>query len=260
MSGDGMARRTFTGLRRGGALALDLLLPPVCLNCAGGVSRQGELCASCWREVNFLAPPWCRICGRPFEFSAAGDGAAVCGDCARRRPVYERARAAMIYDDASRDLVLKFKHADRTEAAPAFGRWLGRAGAELLSEVEVIAVVPLHPLRLLRRRYNQAALLAAALVRAAAPAETQFWPDLLRRIRRTPSQGGLNRSERARNVRRAFAVDRAYLTRLPGRRVLLLDDVMTTGATAESCSRCLYRAGAAAVDVLTLARVVRAEV
>jgi ComF family protein len=160
----------------------------------------------------------------------------------------------MRYDEGARPLILRFKHADRTEAAPAFARWMARSGAALLEDCDLIAPVPLHRWRLLRRRYNQAALLALELSRLA---DRPAVPDLLERRRNTPSQGRMSRSQRALNVRGAFAVAPRHRERVRGARVLLVDDVLTTGATLEACARALKRAGAARVEVLTLARVVR---
>jgi ComF family protein len=162
----------------------------------------------------------------------------------------------LAYDDASRGLILGFKHADRTHAAPAFARWMARAGAELLLTADVIAPVPLHWSRLLARRYNQAALLGNGLAVLMNKASV---PDLLIRRRRTPSQGHLSRSERLRNVAGAFAVRPSRLPQVRGRRILLVDDVLTTGATVSACAAVLRRAGAASIDVLSLARVVRPE-
>ena len=234
------------------AVALNVLLPPQCLGCARMVEEPGSLCAACWERLDFLAPPHCAACGFPFEFDHGED--TLCGACARIPPVYERARAVLRYDDASRDLILGFKHADRTFAAPAFSRWMARAGAELLEDADLIVPVPLHRLRLLSRRYNQAALLAHGIAKASG---ITVVPDLLVRTRRTPSQGRLSPARRRRNVRGAFAVKGARAGLLKGRRVLLIDDVLTTGATVSACTRALRRAGAKAADVLTLARVVR---
>ena len=245
------------GLRSAGRRLLDVILPPHCLACGGMVDEPGSLCPPCWDAVTFLGPPACACCGTPFEYDA---GAGVlCAACIRRPPVYERARAVLVYDDASRSMILGFKHGDRTEAAPAFGRWLARAGADLLAEADIIAPVPLHWTRFWRRRYNQSALLAQAVARGALTGGRHLpvIPDLLVRRRRTPSQGGLGASARARNVRGAFRLKPKFQARLLGARVLLVDDVFTTGATVEACARVLLRAGAGAVDVLTLARVAR---
>lgn len=249
-------RRLVTGsLRQAGARALDAVLPPRCLRCGSTVDAVGALCPACWGAMDFLGPPLCICCGYPFEFDL-GPGT-LCGACARDRPAYGRARAVLRYDDASKDLILAFKHADRTDGAPAYGAWLARAGAELLAEAELIVPVPLHWSRLFARRYNQAALLALALGRASG---LPVIPDLLRRRRRTPSQGRLSAHARRRNVAGAFSIGPAQGSAVAGRRVLLIDDVLTTGATAEACTRVLQRAGAEAVDVLTLARVVRPNV
>jgi ComF family protein len=173
-----------------------------------------------------------------------------------------------VYDDAAKGLILGFKHADRLHGAPAFGQWLARAAAELLDDADLIAPVPLHWVRLAWRRYNQAAVLAQALARAnartrrdagagGAQGGARLVPDLLRRLRRTPSQGHLSRHERARNVARAFLVPQHYMNKVKDARVLLVDDVLTTGSTVGECARTLRAAGAARVDVVTLARVVR---
>ena len=238
-------------------LTLDAVLPPRCLACGETVDATGALCADCWVKVAWLGAPLCDCCGSPFEFDvAAGSGERIlCAACLGNPPEYDRARAVFRYDEASRGLVLGFKHADRTHAAPAFGRWLARAGSELLVEADIVAPVPLHWTRLAWRRYNQAALLAQAASRAVG---RRCLADLLVRVRRTQRQhGDMGRAARRRNVRRAFALRERYLPVVEGRRIVLVDDVYTTGATAEECARVLREAGASAVDVLTLARVVR---
>jgi len=240
-------------VRKFGTAALDLLLPPQCLSCRQVVAAPGTLCGVCFATLRFLSAPCCAACGIPFEFDLGGADA-LCGACIRARPSYDRARAVFRYDDASRGLILAFKHGDRIDAAPAYARWLARAGHALIADADLIAPVPLHWTRLFHRRYNQSALLTNALARLAGlPAA----PDLLRRRRRTPSQGGLGRAERVRNVRGAFAVRTGRP--VAGKRILLIDDVLTTGATVEACATALRKAGAASVDVLTLARVVRDE-
>ncbi len=241
------------GFRRAGQLALNAILPPLCLGCGEIVAVPGSLCSTCWPRFAFIAPPHCSRCGVPF---ARDPGAgAECADCLARPPLFRRARAALVYDDRSRRLVLPFKHGDRTDMARACGAWMGRAGAELLAEADLVAPVPLHWRRLLTRRYNQAQLLAA---RVAQDAGRRLAPDLLRRRRWTGSQAGLAAKERRRNVRLAFDVHPRWRGDLKGSSVLLVDDVLTTGATVDACVRVLRRAGARHVDVLTLARVVRA--
>ncbi len=234
---------------------VDLLLPHQCLKCGAVIGGVGALCAACWVEITFIAPPVCERCGYPFELDQGGDGAdGLCGACLRNPPPWARARAVFRYDERSRHLVLGFKHGDRIHAAPAFGAWLHRAAGPLAAQADMVVPVPLHRLRLFRRRYNQAALLAQAFARAA---DLPWAANLLTRVRATPSQGRLSRRRRRLNVRGAFAVAPRHRHRVKGRRIILVDDVLTTGATVESAARCLLRAGAAAVDVLTLARVVR---
>lgn len=239
-------------LQRVGESAAGLLLPRRCLACGIPVEGKGALCASCWPNIQFLSPPICNSCGYPFDYDP-GQGV-LCGACTARLPTYDRARAVFVYDDASRGPLLAFKHADRTDAAPGFARLMIQAAGDLLPDAELIVPVPLHRWRLVSRRYNQSALLAQAL---AVETGLRAVPDLLVRTRHTPTQGGLNGAARRRNVQGAFAVRPAYTDLVSGARVLLIDDVLTTGATVETCSNTLLRAGARAVDILTLARVVR---
>ena len=239
-------------LKRAFGMALDLLLPPRCLKCGAAVTSADGLCAACWRGITFLGAPCCACCGLPFAYDLGAD--ALCPSCMKERPGFDRARAALRYDDESRRLVLAFKHGDRLHLAPALGRWMRRAGAELLAETDIVVPVPLHWTRLFARRYNQAAVLAHALAAAGGPPVGADW--LVRR-RRTPSQGKRNALARRRNVAGAFALRRGRSVR--GQRVLLVDDVFTTGATLGECARVLRRAGAVRVDALTLARTVREE-
>ncbi|WP_322111127.1 ComF family protein [Varunaivibrio sulfuroxidans] len=251
--------------RRGGALIvagrniLDRVLPPRCLGCGEVIAGDAALCASCWGKITFLGAPCCDACGQPFTY-AVGDGA-LCASCLGRRPVYARARAVFSYDHASRGLVLALKHGDRSEGVAAYAHWLARAGRELLEDADLIVPVPLHWTRLLFRRYNQSALLARALAAvwcAAHPHQdppVTYLPEVLVRTRRTPPQGKFDRTRRANNVRGAFVAPPARLRRIAAKRIVLIDDVLTTGATASACARVLLAAGAARVDVLTLARV-----
>jgi ComF family protein len=242
---------------RAGQTLLDAVLPPLCLGCNEIVATPGALCPDCWPHYSFIAAPHCQRCGIPFtaDLSSADPGQdALCVDCLTRPPRFRRARAVLVYDDKSRRVVLPLKHGDRTDMAKACGRWMARAGAELVSDADFVAPVPLHWRRLLTRRYNQAALLARMITRDGA---SILAPDLLQRARWTGSQAGLKAVERRRNVRKAFEVHPRWLAKLKGRTVLLVDDVLTTGATAEACTGALKQAGAAHVDVLTLARVVR---
>jgi ComF family protein len=236
--------------RRLGRAVLDGVLPPRCLACGAIVGEPDALCAPCWAAMTFFAPPWCAVCGLPFPHPMGED--AVCAACARQRPSWDQARAALRYDKHSRRLVLALKHGDRTHLATALGRWMCRAGPEILDRADLIVPVPLHWTRLATRRYNQAGLLAHAIHAAGGPPVA---PDWLVRRRRTPSQGRLGPSARAKNVRGAFRLRSGRSVK--GMRLVVVDDVLTTGATVEECARVLRRAGAEWIGVLTLARSVR---
>ncbi len=237
--------------RRWGQALLDLFVPPRCLACGAVVHATEGVCPRCWPGLAFITDPVCAACGLPLEFEL-GTGA-LCGACLKDRPVFDSARAVLLYNELGRDLLMRFKYGDRTDAAPVFGRWMARAGAELLARADVIVPVPLHRARLLGRRYNQAALLARVIGRESG---VPVWPDLLHRTRRTQSLGGLGRAARERTVRGAFALNPDYRARpIDGLRVLLVDDVLTSGATANSCAATLGAAGAGEVNVLTLSRV-----
>ena len=240
-----------SALKRTGGALLDLVLPPRCIACGEEVEAANALCAPCWRKVTFLDEPCCACCGLPFAHEL-GAGA-LCGACAEAPPAYDRARSALRYDDGSRRLILAFKHGDRLHGAPAFGDWMRRVGAGLLADADLLMPVPLHWTRLVRRRYNQAALLAYVIHRGGGP---KVAPDWLVRKRRTPSQGEFGPEGRQRNVRSAFALKPGKSVR--GLKIVLVDDVLTTGATVEECARVLKRAGAARVDALALARSLRA--
>jgi ComF family protein len=236
--------------RRVGRAAVDAVLPPRCLACGAAVNEPAALCGQCWAAMRFFAPPWCASCGLPFPHPM-GEGA-ICADCARERASWERARAVLRYDRRSRQLVLGLKY-DRTDLARALGGWMRRAGSEVLEGADLLVPVPLHWTRLFARRYNQAALLAHAIHAAGGPPVA---PDWLVRRRRTPSQGRLGPLARQRNVRGAFALKPGRV--VSGKRLVVIDDVLTTGATVEECARVLRRAGAASVGVLTLARALKA--
>ncbi len=224
---------------------LDLVFPPRLLDEDAGAQTTG-LSAAGWGRASFLEEPVCDGCGTPFEY----DIGARCAACLAKPRAFSRARAACLYDEVSRDLILKFKHADRTDLAPLFTAWIGRAAAPLLAEADAIAPVPLHRARLFRRKYNQAAEIARPLARAH---RLEYLPDALIRARASESQGGKSASGRRRNVAGAFAVRSP--SRVAGKRILLIDDVMTTGATGEACARALLQGGASQVDLAVIARV-----
>jgi len=244
------APRVGRALSRALAACADLIVPPACLVCRTRLGDHHLLCATCWREVRFIRPPLCDVLGMPLPFDIGER--MVSAAAVARPPAYDRARAVAHYSGAMRTLVHQFKYADRHDARALFGRWLAEAGRDLLPGTDVIVPVPLGRWRLLRRRFNQAAILALELSRLTGIAAD---PRLMVRSRFTASQVGLTHDQRRRNVAGAFRVAPGRQASVRGRSVLLLDDVITTGATAEACARALKRAGAVRVDVLALAMV-----
>lgn len=229
----------------------DLILPPLAHDSPEATAQAG-LTPDAWSRVIFLEDPVCDGCGAAFEYDGGDFASDRCAACLARPYRFERCRAACVYDPASRGLILKFKHGDQQQFAPLFARWLSRAAAPLIEAADAIAPVPLHPGRLLTRRFNQAAEIARPLARSAA---RDYLPDALIRARATETQGGRSARGRRLNVKSAFAVTEAGARRVRGRRILLIDDVLTTGATAEACATALLDAGARAVDLAVVARV-----
>ncbi len=232
-----------------GRALLDTLLPPSCLACDAPVEADGQFCVPCFRQANFISAPFCAHCGVPLPFGEAG---ALCIACVEAPPLFTQARAPLRYDTLSKRLILPFKYADRTENARGLAVLMARAGAALLAAADVLVPVPLHRARLRRRRYNQSVLLAAELGRLARRPVAR---DALIRTRATAALGGMDRAARQAELAGAIAVRPGAAPRLTGRRVLLIDDVLTSGATANACAAALRAAGAIRVDVLTATRV-----
>ena len=235
--------------------AADLVLPPQCLSCAAPLAAHGALCPGCWARLRLIERPYCARLGTPFphDFGAG----ALSPEAIADPPPFDRCRAVAVFGEVARDLVHALKYRDQLELAAWMGGWMARAGRELLAEADVVVAVPLHARRLWWRRYNQSMLLARAV---AAAGGRPLAPLALKRVRSTAQQVGLSSGERERNVRGAFRVSEAGRAVIAGRRVLLVDDVFTTGATVKAAARVLLRSGAGAVDVLVFARVVRGEI
>lgn len=247
----------FGRLAGGAAGALvDLVLPPTCMSCHAVMAGKGGLCGACWPRMTFISRPFCERLGSPLPFTPVGDaGPYLSPQALTDPPAFDRARAAVVFGDISRDLVHGLKYGDRLDLAQPMARLMAQAGRDVIAQADLILPVPLHAFRLWRRRFNQAAL----LTRHLATASKKKWrTDALVRVRATPSQITLSRLERHRNVAGAFAVPPAAEAHVHGRRILLVDDVLTTGATLDACARTLRRAGATHVDALTFARVVEA--
>ncbi|MCS5596371.1 MAG: ComF family protein [Alphaproteobacteria bacterium] len=231
---------------------LDLIVPPRCPISGDIVGETGQLSPDIWNQIHFIAAPYCDICGVPFTASLAVDDGTICASCIAEAPEYDSARAAVVYDDLTRQMVLRYKHGDHLYLARAFTPWMERAGYDVISAADYILPVPLHWTRLLKRRYNQAAILAKGL------AERQgkiYAPSLLKRVRATSPQGRRRAKDRKSNVKNAFAV--ADQGKLHGKTILLIDDIMTSGATVNECAKALKGAGADKVHILSVARAVK---
>lgn len=237
------------GIQRG----LNAVYPARCLTCGSVVDSDFGLCGSCWRDTAFIGGTVCDACGVPLPGMAEGD-TPHCDDCLRHPRPWSKGRAALLYRDTGRKLVLALKHGDRQEVARPAGLWLSHVARQLISDTTLIAPVPLHWQRMIKRRYNQSALLAQSLARQSnAPCA----PDLLQRVRRTRSLDGLGRDARMDAVKDAIRVHPRRRHRLMGRPVLIVDDVMTTGATLAACTQACLDAGSGPVFIVTLARVAK---
>jgi ComF family protein len=232
--------------------ATDLALPPTSLACARRVAAEGALCSACWGALRLIEKPYCPQLGLPFAYDLGPN--VLSAEAIADPPPFERCRAVAAFDDVSRRLVHGLKYRDRLELARWMARWMVRAGAELMAEADIVVPVPLHRRRLWSRRYNQSATLAGIIAEVAGKSLSV---SALKRVKATRQQVGLTASERDENVRGAFRVTKADRGAIEGRRVLLIDDVYTTGATVKAATRALLRAGAEGVDVLVFARVVR---
>ena len=228
---------------------LDLLLPPVCPICKEPVLDKGTLCPKCFKSLQFITEPCCKVCGHPFPFTILGEH--TCARCLATPPTFNKARSVVIYDENSKKIILPFKHADRLDLIPLIAKMMSQQGRELIETADLIVPVPLHRLRLLKRKYNQSALLAQHV---AKQFNKSYVPDGLKRIRRTPKQGKLSPEQRKKNVANAFQINK-HLD-FTGKNVLLIDDVLTTGATANECAKILLKSGATQVCVLTFATTV----
>ena len=233
--------------------ALDFALPERCPACGAITADGANFCVDCWPRLHFMNPPWCAACARPF--AQEQDEGAVCATCLSDPPLHDGIRAAVAYDDLSRQIILRLKYGGKIGLAKLVARQLVRHLPDERSNI-IIAPVPLHWTRLWSRSFNQSALIAQELARLG---RLQCCPDLLLRVRRTPSMRGLSFKERRKSVARAFVVNPAKLTSLSGARVILVDDVLTTGATSDGCIKALKKSGAKWVQLFCWARALRGE-
>lgn len=227
---------------------LDAFFPPVCICCGARICEAGMLCSECYGRLRFIEVPFCRICGKPLQVS---EDDAVCDECKAEKRAFSMSRSAFVYGDVVKDLVLSLKYGDKTDLAFWMARMMVNAGRDVLEGADMLVCVPLHPLRLLSRKYNQAVLLAENISKLSG---VPFSPFALKRVKRTAKQGHFSRNERYSNLTGAFDFCKSDET---AGTYVLIDDVMTSGATAEYCACALKRGGAREVRVLTFARAVR---
>lgn len=246
-------RRLFPVLRGLGAglqATVDWVLPPRCALCSRMIQGNAGLCSGCFSSMQFLSDPLCDRCGRPTSVKEASE---ICAPCLAAPPVYDWLRAAFAYDDASRSLILALKYRDRLDVVPALSGWMAAAIVSKIDTADVFIPVPLHWRRHLARRFNQSAALAAALARHTGGI---YAPDWVERTRNTPPMKAMNRKQRTANVQGAFAIAEAHRHALQGKRVVLVDDVFTSGATIEALSAELRACGVSRIGVAVVARVV----
>lgn len=239
--------------RRAGARALDIIYPPVCIACRRATESHFALCPECWTKMRFIEKPYCDRLGTPFDIDFGQPGL-LSPQALANPPVFSRARSVVRFDDGpARIIVYRLKYYDRLELARPVGRWMARAGAELLDDADLLAPVPMHRLRLIGRKHNQAAILAQAVSRETGVPACM---NALERVKATPPQVGLSRTQRTTNLQGAFRIGENGKLAVLDKKIVLIDDVMTSGATANAAARALLRAGARRVDALTFARVV----
>jgi ComF family protein len=247
----GLGARLAAMARRFGGAVLDQLYPPLCLHCETAIADIDGLCGACFAGLRPITTPLCPRLGLPFEVPLGAD--AVSAEAIADPPPFDRARSAVLYNEVARRVVSRLKYGDRPELASFCARLMAGAGTELWGESPVLVPVPLHRFRQFERRYNQSTELARALGKLLG---LKADPLLVSRVRRTRQQVGLSASARQRNVAGAFVARPDALARLGGRGVVIIDDVLTTGATVKAVTKALHKAGVERVDVLTFARVV----
>ena len=228
----------------------DILLPPRCLICKQTVYKQNGLCSECFNQIRFLSDQSCPVCGRPYTFPIEKGKSLVCGKCLTKPPKLMGLKAVFAYDDFSKALILPFKHADRTDIVPYLSKLMYQRGKDFLSECDYIIPVPLHWQRLMKRKYNQSALLAVAWEKLSNKPCLLM---VLKRNKKTASQGHKTKEERKENIKGVFSVIKPE--RIKGKSIVLVDDVYTSGATLNECANVLIKAGAKSVKALVIARV-----
>ena len=230
---------------------IDYIFPPTCLLCNSFVDKQGTLCNICWVDVTFCPTSVCHICGLPFEYEV--EEKTLCGNCVKLTPFFSHARYVCLYDDKTKKLIFDLKYKDKTFLVPSLSKMIHNIGKEYIEACDYIIPVPLHKKRLYNRKYNQSAMIAKQIAKLS---NKPMFPSLLTRKKNTISQTGLSQEKRIANVYNAFSVSKQYKMLVKNAHIVLIDDVLTTGATVNACSKTLIKSGAQKIDVLTFSRTV----
>ena len=244
--------KTIALIRQYFKIFINEIIPPRCISCKIITQDDTSFCSKCWEKIDFISNPQCHICSEPFELSVEKE--VICPNCIKTRPLYNMARSALAYNENSRNMIIEFKYYNKTHTVDIFAKWMMINGQEVIENSDIIVPVPLHKMRILKRRYNQSALLANALGRLS---KLPVRIDLLSRIKNTPPQSELSFNSRKNNVSNAFKTNKKKCADIEGKNICLVDDVMTTGATVESCARVMLEAGAKNVNVLTIGKTIK---
>jgi ComF family protein len=226
------------------------LFPPKCLKCNAVTSRNGTLCATCWKKIKFISEPLCKICGFPFEFDVGKD--LICTNCIKNKPFFDHAISLFEYNEHSKNLIHKFKYGDKTYFSRYFAEWLYKRIGVNIGSYEYIIPVPLHRTRMRQRFYNQSSLLAKDLGKLAG---LKFLPNALIKTRYDVPQTSLPKNQRLKNVKNSFIINQQYKEEIKNSKIILVDDVYTTGSTINECSKILKKHKCYEITALTLARI-----
>lgn len=226
--------------------AVNLIFPNVCVSCECIIDKNYDLCSECSKKINFLTKHYCNVCG-----TVISDNIYTCGKCIAKPPPFKVLRSAFAYDQHSKNMIINFKFFDNLNYVKTYVKWMYRANQDIFQDAEVVVPIPLHKMRLFKRKYNQAALLARELSKLS---NLSYTPFAIRRLRHTTPQAGLSLKQREKNLKKAFKTSNKEI--IENKIVILVDDVVTTGATVRSCSQEILNSGAREVRVLSLARTV----
>jgi len=229
--------------------SLDFIYPPLCIVCRDNTYYARNLCSDCWSKIEWITRPHCEICSLPFEYEVEGE--VICAACIQKKPYFDKSRSVFLYNDLSSGIISTFKYGDKTYPHKTYSNWMYQAGKDLWDDVDYISFVPLSFRRTLVRKYNQSSILAKDLSKTA---DKKIFYNLINRVRHVVPQASLNKNERLKNVKGVFSVNKKHVDKIENKTIIIIDDVITTGATLNECAKVLKKHGASKVYVLTLAK------